>query len=90
MAKGITPVKLDSLALQRTHDGYYSKAYLAKHVGGMKNLNRLLREYPEKIPPYFGDNDQRAVYSICDVMEAIRIDRERILEEKGILYIYKS
>lgn len=90
MAKGIAPVKLDSLALQRTHDGFYSKSYLAKHVGGMKNLNRLFREYPEEIPPYFGDNDQRAVYSICDVIRVIRMDREKILKERGIQFIYNQ
>lgn len=89
MAKGIAPIKLDSLALQRTHDGFYPKSYLAKHVGGINNLNRLFREYANEIPPYFGDNDQRAVYSICDVLQVLRMDREKILKERNIDFIYK-
>lgn len=87
--RGLTPIKIKPSVLQRTHGGSYTKAYLAKHVGGMKNLNRLLREYPEIIPPWYGDNETRAVYSITDVLKARDIDCERILRERGIAFMYK-
>ena len=88
MPNRITPIVLDPMALDRNHDGFYSKKYLAGHVGGMKNLNRLLREYPDAILPYFGDNEQRAVYSIVDVIKAIRIDQVRILKERNLDFVF--
>ena len=89
MSKTIGPIRINPSVFYRTHGGSYTKAYLAKHVGGMKNLNRLLREYPELIPPWYADNKTRAVYSITDVLKARDIDCEKILRERGIDFIYR-